>query len=836
MSILKHNFKKDARHLRVPLAFWFLLVALQAGLSGSGITANAEDMVLTVVFQTLAFLVPVLQVVILLVLVPLLIHDEPLVGSTAFWFTRPISRRDLLSSKALFVGLLLVLPPLLAELTVLACNGAAARHVLFAAPEILMERLSLLLLVAVAAAITPNFARFALVAAGCGVAIMLVTFVIYFTRMLINPELIMQQAVQFSLTQSRSVVTSALTIALALAAIWHQYMTRKTRRTVAAIALGYLLVTAVQYVWPWDFFAVEKNAIPASVLDGSRVTVSIDPARINVSDEFRLRKGKAAKKQIAGAMEVQGLPDGYIATPEVTSSSITLPGGKTIDKAQPAFGYFAEPPGQSRDALRHALGDMELIGSDNRNDTTYRGLASIDEQDYLACGDKGLDLSLTVDLRVYKDEITGSMPIKRGARFVRESRQTIVTDVLRQSQGCTLVLQEKSVQVLFDPKCRPATPNQFFGQSEVQYVLCNRKLKQAFLPKEEPNGLFNIFGAQSRLRVGGRTLKFQDGGNSFRPKIDEAWLADAELLCVEKVAVGTLTKTVTAKSLILKDDARMRQFEGGSGSARHKEGPDQEALNKITLPDNPTKEQARTYVMQIVAATEGQCRFSQTDPQVNMLKRIGPDHLDVLLDCRPDMFHVRYAMTGLAGPQHKDLVLANLERWPNLADIVLEQGWAKDARDTLLRGLKPGKDVSSEWLQAVLTLNDPSTYDQLKTYLAKGNNPGKTYSMLKRLPGIDLSSAVADAWRRTKYKESDYEALQMVSAAIEHGHLDALDIGTELMAQSGSNSHDYGFGIRDTVRLCVDTAGSDKDIRDWFVRNKGNLFFDAATKKFKVKP
>ena len=54
---------------------------------------------------------------------------------------------------------------------------------------------------------------------------------------------------------------------------------------------------------------------------------------------------------------------------------------------------------------------------------------------------------------------------------------------------------------------------------------------------------------------------------------------------------------------------------------------DPEALSKITLPANPTKEQAREYVRKIMVASQNQNSFSSDDPQVSMLEQVGPDNL-----------------------------------------------------------------------------------------------------------------------------------------------------------------------------------------------------------------
>lgn len=126
-------------------------------------------------------------------------------------------------------------------------------------------------------------------------------------------------------------------------------------------------------------------------------------------------------------------------------------------------------------------------------------------------------------------------------------------------------------------------------------------------------------------------------------------------------------------------------------------GPDQDALDKIKLPDNPTKDQVRQYVQDIAYASRGQNEWSSEDPQIEMLERVGPANLDVLLDAlgsrtyRSGLFTSSYlfpAIKALVRNEHKEMILKLLPQRPQLAEIILENGWAADARSTLVEGLR----------------------------------------------------------------------------------------------------------------------------------------------------
>ena len=92
MVRLWHYLAKDLRRLRLLVALWPLVVAAETILAGSGAVARVEDLRLQEALQILASLLSLLKLMLACVIVPLLIQEEPLVGTEAFWLTRPIPR------------------------------------------------------------------------------------------------------------------------------------------------------------------------------------------------------------------------------------------------------------------------------------------------------------------------------------------------------------------------------------------------------------------------------------------------------------------------------------------------------------------------------------------------------------------------------------------------------------------------------------------------------------------------------------------------------------------------------------------------------------------------
>ena len=163
MNIITHLFKKDLMRLKYLLIVWLFLILAQSALGIGGNKIAAEVFEFQMILPLLAKMIGFLQGLMMIVIVPLIIQDDSIVGTTAFWYTRPISRKGLLFAKSCMILTILVAPLLLAELFVLAANGATAYHLLLVVPEVLIEKLAFIVPFVILAALTSKFSRYALV-------------------------------------------------------------------------------------------------------------------------------------------------------------------------------------------------------------------------------------------------------------------------------------------------------------------------------------------------------------------------------------------------------------------------------------------------------------------------------------------------------------------------------------------------------------------------------------------------------------------------------------------------------------------------------------------------
>ncbi len=277
-------------------------------------------------------------------------------------------------------------------------------------------------------------------------------------------------------------------------------------------------------------------------------------------------------------------------------------------------------------------------------------------------------------------------------------------------------------------------------------------------------------------------------------------------------------------------------------SGPRRRGADREALAKIQLPENPTREEVRRYVDQVMATTAGLSSASSSDPQVAMLRRVGPENIDILLDRLgyPDAsmalgnIYIKEAVKALARPQHKELFLESLTTVPELAAVVLRYGWEEDARETLLSEMEARPHyLPREWLAAVGRLGDKEAMDALKDYFIRGNNRETTFGVLRTTPDVgDLRDLVDRAWVRARTGDP-YEARQMARIAVGYGHRDALDM---LVRSLDMPAGDFGWGqfTRRAILRHTEARGTDEQIVKWYRENRDRLYWDEESRRFRV--
>ena len=226
--------------------FWIALLLAQMLLDGMcSATATHPD--------TLAALHPFVPLVNLVrlasaaALAAFIVHSDPLVGTTAFWFTRPVSPKQLFMAKSLLVLILLVLLPVAIEtvlMSVLGVPQAASGAAFFTL--IVLQLCFWVVPLYLAASFTADFSRYA---ALCVVSALIFLVILTLDAVSLlpigffpQPPVNAQSVLAVGAARLAAIVVFVL---LGTAVLVHQYMTRRTRRSVLLLLLSFLAVAGV---------------------------------------------------------------------------------------------------------------------------------------------------------------------------------------------------------------------------------------------------------------------------------------------------------------------------------------------------------------------------------------------------------------------------------------------------------------------------------------------------------------------------------------------------------------------------------------------------------------
>ncbi len=543
MSLLAHHMKKDARHLRWLLGLWVLLVAAEALLINFGNRAEPDNLPAQIAYQMISVLLPMLQYLLVIVMVPLLVQDEPLVGTTAFWFTRPVPRRLLLSSKALFCLLAFVVLPALVELAVLSINRVPLMDVASVAPEIIFSALLRLACAFALAALTLNFARYAIVGAAAIVAIVVISAAVTLTMLFVFGLEETAFAKPASLLVSRSIVSNVVVLLLCLATIVNQYLTRRTGWSVVLAVLAIAGSFAVSSFWQIDFMQRETQAPADSVVDCEKL--SIGP-RFESADSSTKSFGRRAKatQRVRAEVSVHGLPPAHVADVAAMRTRFTPEGeeASTISSTNRETLYYRSD--WTKKNLSDLFPGLRIIGQDITY-SRYADILTLPPPQYLELKNKRGALDGEADVLVDRLVVSHTFSLEPGSRFHEGPVEETIGEVNAESGGVIILVRRSQLTrnwARLRKGTRPGEENA--NKRKVYYVLVNRERGEVVMPNDDSFVDFNFSSFPFHLSVKSFSLRYPADRLAERESsfaIDADWLAGAELVRLARERVAECT-------------------------------------------------------------------------------------------------------------------------------------------------------------------------------------------------------------------------------------------------------------------------------------------------------
>jgi hypothetical protein len=162
--------------------------------------------------------------------------------------------------------------------------------------------------------------------------------------------------------------------------------------------------------------------------------------------------------------------------------------------------------------------------------------------------------SAEVEFVIKRYEATANLPIKSKARYDRGSEHAVITQVLKQTGGATILLRESEVSLFFTGDRHHHEMAVYLFGRPIIYMLRNKEQAEALWPVEEPGPEFDFLDLfQKRLRTIPLALRYSaltPTGQKLT-ELNDAWLANAELVRIEAKEVGRSTKSVNVDGFVM---------------------------------------------------------------------------------------------------------------------------------------------------------------------------------------------------------------------------------------------------------------------------------------------
>ena len=316
---------------------------------------------------------------------------------------------------------------------------------------------------------------------------------------------------------------------------------------------------------------------------------------------------------------------------------------------------------------------------------------------------------------------------------------------------------------------------------------------------------------------------------------DVARQSDMEKLSAELAALQKDFAGVNAKL-----DKLLKGSGGHSGIVSRRADP--EKLAKIkSLSEKPTDQEIKIYVDAILAASKGQNSFSPNDPQVEMFRKIGPGHLEVLLPylSRSTNYHLNYALPSLVQPSDKELVLRNLRSGGQvMARLAVDNGWAVEARPQIIALFRNGHGnyfwggMMDELIGKIA--RTPEEREEILDIFITYPNTSEMFRAICRFPGVDVAAIAKQGWESHQY-DQPYSMARYASYAAQYGDLKALEALLVHMAdERGRRSHVNSETVSVLVGLLKRPFNPSAMLK-YVQENQGKLVFDSEKRQYVLK-
>jgi hypothetical protein len=855
-SLVFVQMRRDIRRLRWVLAAWLglLLLALAVNLGWLGRPVWNPDPDVTSLSNDAADALTALVWVMIGLLPALVVLLDSPARFDRFLSTRPMPRRDLFLAKALFVVLLVVVPPVLLEGVHLLLRGLPLGVVLGGSVERWLFVAAVAGLASAFAALWRNALQFFLgLAGGYGVGIAVVLVWMAVARLSRQDGWRPDDPTTMQILLWLYGTAAVLTFLAWLNARFrwgHAPRCTALAITIAASLLGVGL-------WRGDWFEPQPAGPAAAVAGWQNARLHSFPGNVDLAVQARQEQRETPALVATWGPVVEGLPAGLsfewmtrrtelwhdgraqaFALPQPparrTSWTITrspsvlrawavfLPGGTLFASGQPQ-------PAEQEGAL---LGRLPL---------PVQGLPESEP----------FTLRARLEAQLFRWEKAAELPLRTGQRMSEPAGWWEVCGVAENPEGgITVGLRSGRVSLSLS-RDGQLQRSAFFPSDRHAFVLYNPATRLAYLTDHDPWSV-STRGPDTAFPTRTMDLVFSLG--PLTEGLGEASRrSDLHLVVLRRTWLGPAPVNWESPPLRLAD---LSPRASPSVSISSPPASDSEFWRRFEELKRPGRNASRSDVGQYLYDVQRLVELQRYqpgdyDPLMLRLASLVPAHLEVFLDalqgssalvCR---LLVRTLILGTTEGQIPEL-LSKWPRMPAVAEVALARGWTEPSRPVAPEVLRCQRRLGLEEIRLVALLRDAQTYPRLLQELRAQPSP-ELYEILRALPGIErpLGETVASLWTNRCpllcWDQTDLPA--GLKVAMRAGRQEALEEAYQVFtAIPPAKRETFGTLLEAFRESCVpegpppEARPEPGQLSAWVGRHRASDFhFDPAWRRFVLK-
>jgi len=817
-----HLLKNDLAHFRG----WLLLLYAVAGVRMTALAIGVRTGGTSDGAEFTCNMLLVAEIVLVVVTVVRAVHADAMTGTSAFWLTHPVSRRDMwLAKTSFFAGT--ILGPLV------AVQATAGRLFAFSAVQNAQSVLALLLyatavvfVAAALASVTADLGRFALGAALLGLAFLGTFLLIELARHKLGWGWQRSGPMSWSAQQSTVALVVASFAGSGMLAWTWQALTRRCVGGITILGAGIVAAVTVCHAPKVDFLATER-AQPAGL-------------GISLVDAHDEPDGLPGQQVLWSHFSVKGLPPNHVAAADELYASFVPDRGPGLTAEVNHRRHY-----RSTELLRHGMQGgpecVDMIKDRFPRATMWYGDTDVSSGSRLPVngqipriygngpvkGTMSGFLHVTiVDMRKVAElslQAGSEALLGAGERLrVRSSRVT--------ASGVSLSLTRTVPCLLFsrDDRTRFMGPI-YRGTSHLFFVLHHPGSGEASMVNSENSRWPAVVHPLDSVAIAGwqvdvpyRALQARLGGLS-----PDEWLAEARLSVFRAVEVGEYDYGFREANYDFVLDRGWR--EPGRTPTKQRRQTDE------ALPDDPMAVGVERYVELVLEHMVKTGNHQERMSMAGRLDAIGPDVVPAILRLAPigesrAYYPLKQVLHRLVSREHIPELREALPRDMRLAELALQRKWGTEVRDIVLAELpKRLPRLTTEALIIAAHAKDPATYDDLAWYVVHARSgQERLLAALAECPGFDTSSSVRLAWRRARL--GMISNAELIVPAAGEGIEEAFDLAIGRF-EDEANANAREKHLTELASL-VRYTGEQGGLGDWLRENRGRFVYDEHTRLY----